>query len=188
MLATVGLTALYTLRCVWMVFYGAPAAHGTGGGERHVHDAGPAMKVALIPLAFGTLVTWLLAGPFRGLLQSTLPLHFPGAEAAAPGDTWRIAGEVLAAPATYIALAVVALGILVWLARKPFTRLIAGLEGARKAAEAGLGFESINRGISRAVQGAGEGLRVTQSGFLNWNVAGIVIAVVAVLAALVWGG
>ena len=37
----------------------------------------------------------------------------------------------------------------------------------------------------KAVQGTGEGLRVTQSGLLNWNVAAIVIAVVVVLGA-VW--
>jgi NADH-quinone oxidoreductase subunit L len=190
MLVTAGITALYTLRCIWMVFFAPPGKAVSGHGvEAHaVHDAGPAMKVALVPLALGTLVTWLLAGPFLRLLQGTLPLHFPGAEEAGTGATWRMAEEVLAAPATYIALAVVAVGLLLWLARKPLSRLIAALEGARKAAEAGLGFESINRGISRGVQGAGEGLRVTQSGLLNWNVAGIVIAVVAVLAALVWGG
>jgi NADH-quinone oxidoreductase subunit L len=182
MLVTAGLTALYTLRCIVMVFFGAPAK----ARAEHVHDAGPAMQVALIPLAAGTLVTWLLAGPFLRLLQRTLPLHFAG-EAESAG-TWAIAGEILAAPATYIALAVVAAGLLAWLLRRPLSRLIAGIEGARRAAEGGLGFESINRGVSRAVQGAGEGLRVTQSGLLNWNVAGIVIAVVAVMIALVWGG
>ena len=33
------------------------------------------MKVALIPLAFGTLTTWLLAGPFASLLHGSLPFH-----------------------------------------------------------------------------------------------------------------
>ena len=54
----------------------------------------------------------------------------------------------------------------------------------RRAAEAGYGFEAVNRGSSRCVQGTGEGLRATQSGFLNWNVAAIVMAVIAVLCVL----
>ena len=59
------------------------------------------------------------------------------------------------------------------------------LRGVRRAVEAGYGFESVNRGVVKAMQGTGEGLRVTQSGLLNWNVAAIVMAVVVVLGA-VW--
>ena len=62
MVFSAGLTALYTFRCVWMVFYGENRA------QLHGHDAGPAMKVALVPLALGTLVSWLLAGPFSRML------------------------------------------------------------------------------------------------------------------------
>ncbi len=62
-----GLTALYTLRFLSMVFFGEPR------GGKHVHDAGPAMKVALVPLAFGTLTTWLLAGDFGHFLGKALP-------------------------------------------------------------------------------------------------------------------
>ncbi len=43
--------------------------------QLHAHDAGLAMRVALIPLALGTLTTWLLAGPFGHLLKGTLPFH-----------------------------------------------------------------------------------------------------------------
>jgi NADH-quinone oxidoreductase subunit L len=185
MLVTAGLTALYALRCVWMVFFAAPAEK-----DRHVHEAGPAMKVALIPLALGSLVTWLLAGPFHALLARTLPFHFGGAGEGAletPG-TWQVVVEVITAPSTWIALAVVAVGILAWLSRGVFARMGAGLRPARRAAEAGFGFEAINRGVSNAVQGMGEGLRATQTGILNWNIAAIVIAVIAVLAAVALGG
>jgi NADH-quinone oxidoreductase subunit L len=178
MLVTVGLTALYTVRCVWMVFF-APAA------DRHVHEAGPAMKTALIPLALGTLVTWILAGPFQEMLARTLPRHFPaGIEAGGLKATWAIAAEVLTAPSTWIALAVVALGAALWAVRSPFKGITARLRLVRRAAESGYGFEAINRGISRGVQGTGEGLRATQSGLLNWNVAAIVMAVIVVLCAL----
>ena len=180
MLVTVGLTAVYTLRCVWMVFF-APAE------DRHAHEAGPAMKVALIPLAIGSLVTWILAGPFQSLLVRTLPLHFTGAAGEGEGlsATWGIASEVLTAPSTWLALGVVAVGAALWAGRAPVARLTARLRPVRRAADAGYGFEAINRGVVKAVQGTGEGLRVTQSGLLNWNVAAIVMAVIVVLCA-VW--
>jgi NADH-quinone oxidoreductase subunit L len=183
MLVTVGLTALYTLRAVWMVFFAPPVA-------QHAHEAGPAMKTALIPLAAGALVSWLLAGPFHDLLQRTLPLHFPGASAEAPGlaGTWATAVEVLSAPATWIAVGVVVVGGLAWAGRSGFAWIGTRLQGLRRAADAGYGFESINRGISRAVEGTGEGLRVTQSGLLNWNVAAMVIAVIVVLGVVLLVG
>jgi NADH-quinone oxidoreductase subunit L len=187
MLVTVGITALYSLRCVWMVFFAR-------GEERHVHEAGPAMKTALIPLAAASLVTWLLAGPFQQLMERTLPLHFPAAsgETAGMAGTWQIASEVLAAPSTWIALGVVVFGAALWTVRSRFVRITARLRPVRRAAEAGYGFEAVNRGVARAVQATGEGLRETQSGLLNWNVAAIVMAVIAVLGAVLliagWGG
>jgi NADH-quinone oxidoreductase subunit L len=202
MLLTAGMTALYTLRCLWMVFFARPAAEpltsrgaaeptpaSASGGHPAHGDAGPAMKVALIPLALGCLVTWLLAGPFLDMLVRTLPLHFDshGAAAHEAAGTVSMMREVLAAPSTWIALAVVAAGILAWLARGIFSR--GGRVGPmRRLVEGGFGFEALNRGVVNAVQGAGEGLRVTQSGLLNWNVAAIMMAVVAVLLALVLGG
>ncbi len=180
MLATVGLTALYSARCVWMVFFSRPAS------EPHAHEAGPAMQTALIPLAAGTLASWLLAGPFMSLLARTLPLHF-GANPEVQ-STWKMAREVLHSTGTWLAMLAVAAGILLWILWRLFVPSPARLEPARRTAEAGLGFESINRGITRAVQWSGEKLRVTQSGVINWNVAGIVIAVVAVLAVLAAGG
>ena len=52
-----GLTALYTLRMVWLVFFGEQR------DPLHGHDAGPAMKVALYPLAIGALIL------VRGMLR-----------------------------------------------------------------------------------------------------------------------
>jgi NADH-quinone oxidoreductase subunit L len=184
MLVTVGLTALYTLRAVWMVFF-APAS------GVHAHEAGPAMKTALIPLAAGALVTWLLAGPFHDLLARTLPLHFPGAptEASGMAATWKAALEILSAPATWLAVGVAVAGAALWAGRAAFAWIGTKLRGLRRAAEAGYGFEAINRGVINAIQGTGEGLRVTQSGLVNWNVGAIVIAVVVVLGVvLIVGG
>jgi NADH-quinone oxidoreductase subunit L len=189
MLVTAGLTALYILRCVWMVFFASKGASSAPHAS-HAHEAGPAMKVALIPLALGSLVTWLLAGPFQSLFVRTLPFHFAGEHAgsAETAGTMGMALEVLSSPSTWLALGVVAAGIVAWLARGAFVRIGSGLRPARRVAEAGFGFESINRAVVKGVQGAGEGLRATQSGILNWNVAAIVLAVIAVLLALVLGG
>jgi NADH-quinone oxidoreductase subunit L len=189
MVATAGLTVLYTLRCVWLVFFAPPvAASATEAAPPHVHEAGPAMKTALIPLAIGSVLTWLLAGPFQDLMARTLPLHFAGGEAAEHGGTWGMVVNVVLSPSTWIALGVVALGVVAWLARGAFGRVWGWLGPARRVAQAGFGFESINRGVMKATQGAGEGLRVTQSGLLNWNVAAIVMAVIAVLLAVILGG
>jgi len=188
MIVTVGLTALYTLRFLWMVFFAPPdqKAHALHGSA--AHDAGPAMKVALIPLALGSLVTWLLAGPFHSLLARTLPFHFAESGSGASTGTWEMVVEVVTSPSTWIALAVVAAGMLAWMNRGLFARIGAGLRPARRAAETGFGFEALNRGVLKAVQGAGEGLRATQTGILNWNIAAIVIAVIAVLVAVAVGG
>jgi NADH-quinone oxidoreductase subunit L len=180
MVATAGLTSLYAARCLWMVFFRKPSS------ERHAHEAGPAMIVALVPLALGTLISWLLASPFRTLLARTLPFHFdPAAQVPSTGDMVR---EILSAPSTLVALGVIALGIAAWAAWGIRSRAPGRLEPVRRGAEAGLGFELINRAITGGVQKAGESLRATQSGLLNWNVLGIVVAVVAVLAALAIGG
>ncbi len=183
MLATVGLTALYSARCVWMVFFARPAS------EPHAHEAGPAMLVALLPLAGGTLVSWLVAGPFQSLLSRTLPLHFGTAPELR--TTIAMAQEVLLSSGTWIAMIVVLAGIVLWALWRRFLPSLGSRRAWKKPAaprRPGLGFESLNRGISRAVLWSGEKLRVTQSGILNWNVAAIVIAAVLVLAILAAGG
>jgi hypothetical protein len=102
--------------------------------------------------------------------------------------TWAVAREVLSAPATWLAVGVVVVGALIWAGRSGFAWIGNRLRGLRSAAEAGYGFESINRGISRAVEGTGEGLRVTQSGLLNWNVGAMVIAVIVLLGVVLLVG
>ncbi len=69
MLLCVGITALYSLRLVWMVFY------GDARGTEPAHDGLPAMRISLALLAFGTLTTWLLAGGLSAMLAGSLPFH-----------------------------------------------------------------------------------------------------------------
>jgi NADH-quinone oxidoreductase subunit L len=176
MLAGAGLTALYTLRFLSMVFFGEPR-HST-----HVHDAGVAMKIALIPLAIGTLTTWLLAGDFAHFLGRALPA---GHEVE---GTPTLLVEIVSAPLTYLALAVVALGLGAWWQREKLAGVAAALRGIGTMASNSFGFEAINRGVVRATQEAAESLRATHNGVLNWNVLAILVSLVVLLGILALGG
>jgi NADH-quinone oxidoreductase subunit L len=171
-----GLTAAYTWRMVSLVFYGPERQ------QRHVHDAGPAIRVALLPLMLGTLVTWLLVGGLGDMLEGTLPFHHL--------HTLNVTGlmvEVVTAPATLLALAVIVLGLLAWYRRDrlaPYAGLVSGIT---RAAQADFGFEWIYRGVVGVVMTAAAGLRATQTGRLNWNAMGIVGGLVVILGLLIWG-
>lgn len=175
MVFVAGLTAFYTFRMVWMVFYGEPRSH------LHGHDATAFMRVPLVLLALGTCTTWLVAGPLSHLLEETLPLHEIHAL-----PTFELLAEVFV-PATLVALAVVALGLLAWAQRDKLTGLGKALSGVADAARASFGFEAINRGIVSGVQSLSETLRGTQTGVLGWNVFGILLGLVVILAILAVG-
>ncbi len=174
-----GLTACYTFRMVWLVFFGEPRAH------LHAHATGPAMKVSLGLLAFGTLTTWLLVGPFGEMLAETLPHHELHIL-----DLGELISEILSAPATWLALAVIAIGLAAWWWHDRLAAVRDGLSFLARWAEADFGFEWINRQVVRLTRGTAEALTTTQTGVLNWNVAGIVGGLVAVLMILLlaWGG
>lgn len=176
MLVGAGLTALYTLRFLTMVFYG-PSRSGA-----HAHDAGPAMTVALVPLAFGTLTTWLLAGPFGAFLGRAIG---EGHEAETTG---QMVLQVATAPLTMVALAVVALGLAAWWQRSSLSGVARALRGVGTMASNSFGFEAINRGIVQTTVASAESLRTTQNGVLNWNVMAILVGLVVVMAILALGG
>src|SRR5215208_1207355 len=96
MLLSAGLTAFYTFRVVWLVFFGKERDY------LHVHPAGSAMKVSLGVLAAGTFLTWLLFGGLNGLLASTLPFHELEDE-----STLELMAAILSTPATWFALLIV---------------------------------------------------------------------------------
>ena len=91
------------------------------------------------------------------------------------------------APATWIALAIIALGVMTWFSRAALTGIQKVLKPIAGIAEASFGFERINKFIVYATQGVGESLRNTQTGKLNWNVFYILIALVVVIAVLTIG-
>jgi NADH-quinone oxidoreductase subunit L len=176
MVFTAGLTACYTFRFVWMVFYGEPRSH------LHGHDAPAAMRVSLSVLAAGTLTSWLAAGPFGRMLAATLPAH-----ALHTPSTWALIHEILAAPATWGALAVIALGLAAWWKREKLAAFLAGFRWLGRSAMNSFGFEILEGLGIFATQRAAAGLAVTATGQLNWNMVGIVGGLAAVLLFLVWG-
>jgi NADH-quinone oxidoreductase subunit L len=176
MLLGAGLTACYTLRMVWMVFWGEP------NPAVHLHDAPRPMRLALAPLAIGAWSTWLLAGPFSQLLAATLPAH-----EIEPETTLEMVSAVLTAPATYVTLGVAFLGLAAWQGRAWLgwlQRLLAPLGGW---AAQSFGFEWLNQRIVGATRSAAENLSVLQTGALNWNLVGVIGGLIFILAWLAFG-
>jgi NADH-quinone oxidoreductase subunit L len=172
-----GLTALYTFRMVWLVFYGPRR------GDQPVHDAPLAMGVSLAVLALGTLTTWLVAGPFGEMLKRSLPFHTLDV-----ATTGQVVVTILTAWPTWLALAVVAFGLGTWWWRKRLAAVAARMRILARAAAVDFGFGWLNRAIVRGVRRVAEELSLTQTGQLNWNVLGIAGGLAIVLALLLWGG
>lgn len=163
MVFVAGLTALYTIRAVWMVFYGEPRS------EYHAHPVGLAMKIALAPLALAAVVSWLAVGHFSVLLgPNSLPFHN-----IQPFSLGEMFHEVVALP-TLIPLAVITLGILCWIFRSKLGGLVKAFGWMRWLAEHSFGFEGINSGIVKATQASAEGLRTTQTGIFSWNLLAVI--------------
>jgi NADH-quinone oxidoreductase subunit L len=179
MLAGVFLTALYTIRMVWLVFYGEP--HST----KQIHDAPAAMRVALIPLALGALTSWLLVAALGDLLRRTLPSHHFGHEVTVQSLLSPTSIPVIGA-----ALTMTALGVVVWLLRRGWMAwLVDLLQVPGRFAAADFGFEWVNRQLVGGLQRSAAFVRKTQTGQLNWNIAGIALGLLVLLAAFaVLGG
>jgi NADH-quinone oxidoreductase subunit L len=176
MLCGAGITALYSFRMVWLVFYGERRGSG------HVHPAGELMKLSTAILAAGTLTTWLLIGVFGDLLADTLVYHHLHIESAP-----TLLEEIVTAPATLLALSVVAAGLLGWWFRAPLAGIAESFKPVGEAAMNDFGFEWINRRVVDWTKAGASALRTTQTGYVNWNVFGIIAGLIVVLVVLALG-
>lgn len=177
MLAGAGLTAFYTFRMTWLVFFGSARE------DLHIHAVRNAMKISLAVLSLGTLTTWLFFGGLSGLLSTSLPFHTIETE-----STLKMIQMVSFAPATWFALLTIALGLTLFFT---FGRKVALSENPRwlnVLTESSFGFESINHWTVKLVQTSAEHLRATQTGELNWNILGILGALLLVAAVLLLNG
>lgn len=175
MLLGAGLTAFYTFRMVWLVFYGKER------DQLRVHHAGSAMKISLGLLAGGTLTTWLFFGGLDRLFVTTLPFHELESE-----SLLELVTTILSAPATWLALLFVAAGFMIsWVRARGF-RLFGG-GWLQPFVDTSFGLESLNSIVVQSVSSFAERLRATQTGELNWNILGILGGLLFVLAVL-WLG
>ena len=172
MLLGAGITALYTMRLLWMVF------HGERRGPNPAHDELPFMRVSLGVLAVATLTAWVVAGGLSRMMADTLPLHHLESE-----STWPLVKQVSFAPATWVALGVIALGFTAWFLRSELTPL-----GQRlmPLTASGFGLEALPSRFAVWTERLAAALQVTQTGQLNWNVVGIPLGVILILLVLLW--
>jgi NADH-quinone oxidoreductase subunit L len=174
MLVGAALTAFYTFRMVWLVFFGKER------DQLHVHPAGSAMRVALAILVGGTFITWLFFGGLNGLLSTTLPFHELERE-----SLLQMVTAILSAPSTWFALLVVMIGAgISWLRMRGYALFGAG--PLQLLVDTSFGFDALNQFVVRGVSKFAERLRATQTGILSWNVVGILGAFLAVLIFLIW--
>ena len=175
MLLCAGLTAFYTFRMVWLVFFGKEREY------LQVHTAGSAMRVSLGILAAGTCITWLFFGGLNELLASTLPFHDLEHESLR-----EMIVAVISAPATWLALSIVAVGLgTSWLRARGLA--LFGDGWLNPFVESSFGFEWVNRLLVRGSYRIATQLSATQTGELNWNILGIISALLLVLLVL-WLG
>jgi NADH-quinone oxidoreductase subunit L len=118
------LTAIYMFRLVFLTFHGE-RHHQVGAGfsavhGHHLHDPPPAMAIALVVLAIGSVVAGFIGIPGRNVLGEWLAPAFaaPGAalEAAAHDDSWLEVTLMLVS--TAIAISGIALATLFYLKRR----------------------------------------------------------------------
>lgn len=170
----VGLTAAYTLRMVAYLL--RKNSHSQQGVKLPLP-----MSAALVPLAVGAVLVWLLFGPYSHFAEAAGPAALAHAE-----TTWALAGAILTHPATWAALLLILLGAAGWWvqARRPAAALQAWL--ARQS-DAGWGFEWLNGRIAAWTQQSGSLLQLTQTGQLAWNLIGILLAALLVGLILLQG-
>ena len=169
------MTAFYTFRMVWMVFYGESTSE-RHPRRWHSHEGGSN------PVGNWQFSNWLLAGPFGRLLAESLPAHIIEVE-----STLAVVQEVITAPATLIALLVIALGAAGWIWRSQLTPLGKSFKGLVNAASNSFGFETVNRSIVTGVQKTAEALRVSQPGLLNWNMFAVITGLAVIVIVLIIG-
>ena len=188
-----GLTAAYTVRMVWFVFLGTPGQQSTVNSEQstvnsqqspvsQVHSPARTMHLPLFILALGTVLSWLLAGEMGYWLARTLPFHTVHSL-----PTLELVAEITLNEATLLALMVVAAGMAIWWWRGRMTHLWRRLYPLRRAASHDFGFEWLNHRLVHGVEGFAAAWQTSQTGQLNWNVAGIVVGLIVVLVVL-WVG
>lgn len=175
MLLVAGLTGLYTIRMVSLVFYAKEPAH------EDIHDATPAMRFSLLLLAVGTLTTWLLAGGLSRILAETMPFHqIP--ELTTP----ELVLEIVSSTTTWLIVGFVLLVASIWLIRGRLSGLVKALAPIIYVINADYGFDWFNQQVTHFFVGAASALQITQTGLLSWNMVLLVSGMILIFIIILW--
>jgi NADH-quinone oxidoreductase subunit L len=208
------LTAVYMFRLMFLAFHGDKGDRGdhTEGHGSHLHDAPPAMAIALIVLAVGSVVAGYagLGGRFEDFLEPS----FAVGTAETAGDAGL---EItLMAASSIVAIAGVGLAVYFFLKRRDAAdRLAERFAGIHRVLERkyyvdeiydtvvvqpiqvvstnglwkGLDVRVIDgavNGVADIVRGGGESLRRLQTGSVRAYAASLFLGVVMVLGYYLW--
>jgi NADH-quinone oxidoreductase subunit L len=215
-LLTALLTATYMFRLVFMTFHGGRTVHAGEGNlsnpSNHLHDAPPAMALALIVLAIGSVAAgWVgIGGRFEHFLEPSFGTAVSEvALEGGPETTLMIVSVV-------VALAGIGMAAYFFLANRPASDRMAeqfsgvhrvlsnkyyvdeiydaavvqpihiiSEDGLWKGVDAGVIDRAVN-GVGRAVAGSGEVLRRLQTGSVRTYAASLFFGVVLILGYYLW--
>jgi len=160
---TAVLTVVYSLRIYYLMFLGEPS--------ESVTESPLAMTGPLSILAGLTLTSWLAIGPLSEALQT----YFPGAEVH--GYTiMEFVEHTLTVQTLALTAGILGLGYLGFRFRKPIND--AAPESLLSVLALGYGFDAVYERCVGAYRWWCARTRVIQTGDLNYNVVGIVVALV----------
>ncbi|MET0166936.1 MAG: NADH-quinone oxidoreductase subunit L [Vicinamibacterales bacterium] len=213
-LLTALLTAVYMFRVVFLAFHGpSPAAadHAHHGHGTHLHDAPPAMAIALVVLAVGSVVAGYFGTSFERFLEPSFAVPAPELDAEA-----HEIELTLMAVSTIVAVAGIGLAVFFFLRRRDVADRLAGqfagphrllenkyyvdeiydaaiVQPIRIVSEQGLWkivdvkvIDGAVNGVATAVQGAGGLLRRLQTGSVRAYAASLLLGVVVVMGYYLW--
>ena len=176
MVITAGLTAYYCMRTIYLVFFKRSRS------GREAHHLSQTMTAPLAILALGVLTSWLLgpslAEKIGAMTGQTMHIH----------SIWSLIQETFSHWATYLTLAVSALGIYGFLKVKSIKGIAHEAPFFIRFAEHGFGFEQLNQVFVSITNLAADGLRALHTGVLNWNFFLIILSGALLMAYILWGG
>ena len=193
------LTAFYVVRMCWLVFFRAEAQGSRGAGAHGDQEAAAqralhatrhsplAMLVPLYILAVGVCLGWLAAEPLARWMQATLPFHTAHLLPHWPVEE-LISTHTAASLSTGIVLTATLLSVLLWVWAARTSRPGRGAALTRAIGGAEALFNDSADAVAGATRGTAALLQRTQTGQLNWNLAGLALLAVAMLLIVLLGG
>lgn len=174
------ITAFYAARMCRMVFF-APAVGEASTDKIHISTW---MSTPVILLAGLVLISWVAAEPFAVYMQETLPFHVAHI-LPEHGPESLISMKTVLALSTLITLSATAIGLFLgWRASAGIVFDDAEVSGLGRIEAA---FNDSASAVVAGTQQSAALLQKTQTGLLNWNLAGIVLGLIALLILILQG-